>query len=1059
MRSLYILAVLAILLSTLIFNLAFAGTTGKIVGTVTDARTGEKLVAANVVVQGANLGASTNLDGFFVILNIPPGTYRVRSSLVGYTSVTQVDVRVEIDQTTAANFKMSEETVQAQEVVIVAERPVVQKDISASRTNLTIAEVDKLPVVNVATAVGLQAGIEPGLVIRGGGSDQTAFMLDGQVLRDERTNAPYTAISLSSIQDIQVQTGGFNAEYGNIRSGVVNVVTKEGGRNLYNFSITSRYAPARPKHFGASIYDKNSYWIRPYVDPAVAWTGTQNGAWDQWTQQQYPQFEGWNAVSQKTLKDADPTNDLTPLAAQQLFLWEHRKQAEVQNPDYDVDMGFGGPFPFVSEELGNLRFFASYRRSQVAYLIPLSRTSFNDYNGQLKITSDVASGMKVTVEGMLGRSTGTNDNNSGLAGTYTSPSSIAQNMTIVSYIDSRIFSNDYWAPTQTDYTMVGAKVSHVLNPTTFYDASIHVFRSKYSTNPDRLRDTSRIYLFGNSYLVDEAPFGFQPQPSTGITGLRMGVGWSNSRDSSVVANWTAKFDLTSQLDKYNQFKGGVEFVYTDNDVNYRSVDVYLPSGRSTSTWHTFPKRGSAYLQDKLEFEGMIANIGLRLDYLDPGGKWYVYGPFDRAFTGDLSLGIDTLLQKVSTKKNVTLSPRLGVAFPISENAKLFFNYGHFRSLPTPENLFLIRRFSDNNAVTRLANPNDDLPKTVAYELGYEHNLWDQFLFRAAAYYKDVTNEPKLVTYTSRDNKVNYSVSTPNTYEDIRGFELTFTKNRGPWVQGFLNYTYDVSTAGYFGLAQYYESASDQRIYERNNVYQEKPIPQPYARANIDFFTPNEFGPSVGGISLLGGWRLDLVGSWASGFYFTYTGGGNIPGILNNVQWTDTYNVDMRVSKSIEIGRATIQLFADVSNLFNFKQMTATPANPGFGFVDGNDFNAYMKSLHLAGDIGDKLGYGNIPGDDRPGDYRKEGVDFQPIVSLTKFSELSNPQNQQLRPFYYVAEQKQYYQFVNGSMQPVDPGRLKQVLDDKAYIDMPNMETLTFLNPRRVFFGARFSFDF
>jgi CarboxypepD_reg-like domain len=128
MRSLYILAIVF----SVTLNLLFAGTTGKIVGTVSDARTGEKLVAANVVVQGANLGASTNLDGYFIILNIPPGTYRLRASLVGYTSVTQVDVRVEIDQTTTTNFRMSEETVQAQEVVIVAERPIVQKDISAT---------------------------------------------------------------------------------------------------------------------------------------------------------------------------------------------------------------------------------------------------------------------------------------------------------------------------------------------------------------------------------------------------------------------------------------------------------------------------------------------------------------------------------------------------------------------------------------------------------------------------------------------------------------------------------------------------------------------------------------------------------------------------------------------------------------------------------------------------------------------------------------------------------------------------------------------------------------
>ncbi|HMK38812.1 MAG TPA: TonB-dependent receptor, partial [Bacteroidota bacterium] len=289
---------LPVLLTLLLSASLFAGTTGKIAGTVTDARSGEKLLSVNVVVEGLATGAATNINGFYAIVNILPGTYRVKASLVGYTTVTQVDVRVELDQTTTLNFTMNEETVQGQEVVIVAQRPVVQKDISASRTNLTIAEVDKLPVTTVSSAVSLQAGIEnsaTGPVIRGSSPDQSALMVDGLTMRDERTNLPYTGVALSAIEDIQVQTGGFNAEYGNLRSGVVNVITKEGGKSDYSIAFNGRYANPRPKHFGPSIYDKNSYWIRPYVDPSVCWTGTQNGAWDAATQQQYAQFQGWNA--------------------------------------------------------------------------------------------------------------------------------------------------------------------------------------------------------------------------------------------------------------------------------------------------------------------------------------------------------------------------------------------------------------------------------------------------------------------------------------------------------------------------------------------------------------------------------------------------------------------------------------------------------------------------------------------------------------------------------------------------------------------------------------------
>ena len=114
--------------------------------------------------------------------------------------------------------------------------------------------------------------------------------------------------------------------------------------------------------------------------------------------------------------------------------------------------------------------------------------------------------------------------------------------------------------------------------------------------------------------------------------------------------------------------------------------------------------------------------------------------------------------------------------------------------------FLLRRFSDNNAVTRIANPNNPLPKTVAYELGYEQNIFDEFLLRVAGYYKDVSLQSRLVYLCIVEIiKYRYSRTEPNNYQDVRGFELTLTKNRGNWVQGFINYTYDVRSSGNFGF--------------------------------------------------------------------------------------------------------------------------------------------------------------------------------------------------------------------------------------------------------------------
>jgi hypothetical protein len=1014
------------ILSLQVFSPQILAQVGKITGSVRDATTNEALIGANIIVEGKTYGAATNIDGYYVILNIPPGTYNLKASMVGYAPKVVLQMRVSIDQTTQIDFELPSNAIQTEEVIVVATTPIVQKDVSSSRVNLNVKEIENLPVSNLNGVIGLQAGVRAGLEIRGGSANQTAYIVNGLTMRDERDNSPFTGISYSSIDEIQIQTGGFNAEFGNIRSGLVNVVTKEGARDKYTFSLIARYSGASRKHFGASPSDPNTYWIRPYVDPQVAWFGTEAldpntglAVWDAYTQQQYPEFEGWVSVAQKTLLNSDPSDDITPEQAQKIFLWQHRKITEIEDPDYDIDASFGGPVPFA-EDLGNLRFFASYRQTQNMYVIPLpiNRNGVHDWVGQLKLTTDIGKGMKLLVQGLRSERLGTNNNNAGNPGIFMTPEDIGAVMNRVSYISARIYATDYWAPSIIKYTQFGGKFTHVLDPTTLYEVTFSTFNSNYSTNPGRFRDSSTLYNVGGVYL-DEAPYGFADYPSTGIDGLRMGVGFSNSRDSSAVTTYSLKGDLQSQIDKYNNVKTGIEIVYTENIVNYASVDKFLPSGRSRSTWSNFPIRAGIYVQDKLEFEGMVANLGLRLDYSNPQGEWYVYDPYTSAFASENSLGIDTLLEKVTVDKQVYLSPRIGISFPISIDSKLYFNYGHFRSMPTPENLFLLRRFSDNNAVTRIADPNNPLPKTISYELGYEQNLFDLLLLKLAGYYKDVSLQSRLVTYQSRDNKVNYTRSEPDNYQDVRGFELTLTKNRGDWVQGFINYTYDVRSAGNFGFGTYYESASLQRAYEATttSTYQEKPIPRPFANANIDFFTPSNYGPQWGELYILGDWRFGFVGTWYSGQYSTWAGGGSIPGIENNVQWKDYWNVDMRISKSFHFMGVNLQIFADITNLFNYKYM-----NPGgYGFVDNNDNIAYMKSLHLPAEIGDPLGYGNIAGDDRPGDYRK------------------------------------------GPYIPWDPNasdsQKKEWEDNNSYIDMPNQEYFTFLNPRDVFWGLKLSFDF
>lgn len=1023
MRKFLLLTILTTFFAS---QLLAAGTTGKISGTVIDSKTKEPLIGVSVVLVGTNIGASTDVEGYYAILNVPPGTYTVKATYIGYSPRTITNVRINIDQTTNIDITLSEEAILAGEVIVVAQQPIVQKDVSSSRVNLNVEEIKNLPVVNVQSVIGLQAGIltgSTGPVIRGGGTDQTAFVVNGMTLRDERDNTPYTGISFTSIKEIQIQTGGFNAEFGNIRSGLVNVVTKEGDKQKYSFSLLSRYKGAARKQFGDAVNSPNSYWIRPYIDDAVAWTGTDNGTWDNYTKSQYQPFRGWNKVSQQLIADNDPTNDLTPEAAQRLFLWQHRKQMDIVNPDYDMDLSFSGPVPFVSQSLGDLTFIVSYRSTQEMYLIPLATDGYRDYNFQFKLASDLKSGMKLSVEAISGKQWGTTSSRSGNAGIFRSAGDISgelDNRSGASYLDSRVYATDYWDPTQKFISGFGVKFTQVLNSSTYYDVTLNQFGTRYDTNPGNLRNTTKSNQFGDLFF-DEAPFGYYSGTSSGIgSSMNMGLGFSNSRDSSKVSTWSAKIDFVSQLDKFNNLKAGLEFIYTDNNVNYALIEPALPSSNTQSKWHTFPMRGSFYVQDKLEFEGMIANLGLRFEYSNPNGDWYVIdNPYSKALSGALSSGIDTLLAKAAVKPYFDVSPRLGIAFPISVDSKLYFNYGHFRSMPIPENLYLLRRSTVTQAVTRLANPSNPLPKTIAYELGYEHNLFDEYLVRVAGYYKDISSQPRLVTYTSRDNSVSYSIPEPDSYEDIRGFEATITKNRGDWVRGFINYTYQVSTSGNFGLASNSENPAIQRENERNKAFfeQNKPIPRPYARANIDIFTPLNWGPEVLGIKLLEDLRLNLLATWRSGVYFSWTGpGGVAPSFDNNIQWKDSYSFDVRISKSFDIGPLNLEFFADMYNVFNLQQMDYKA-----GFSDLNDYDAYMKSLHLPESYRQFANnYTFIAGNDKPGDFRTG-----PYI-----------------PWDDNASDAQKAEWNK----------------NKSYIDMPNLGYSAFLNPRSIFWGIKINYD-
>ncbi len=209
-------------------NSLWAGTTGKIAGRVVDGETGMGLPGVNVIVEGTNLGAATDGDGYYAILNVTPNTYIVKASMIGFSEKRVTNVQVRTDLTTTVNFTLTTAVLTSEEVVVVAERPVIIKDLAGSHQSISGKDLEALPVTSVSEAIGLQAGVSGDFQVRGSGQGEVLFRVDGIAMRDGRSNEPISDIPLSAIQEISVQKGGFSAEYNNVRSGVVNVVSREG---------------------------------------------------------------------------------------------------------------------------------------------------------------------------------------------------------------------------------------------------------------------------------------------------------------------------------------------------------------------------------------------------------------------------------------------------------------------------------------------------------------------------------------------------------------------------------------------------------------------------------------------------------------------------------------------------------------------------------------------------------------------------------------------------------------------------------------------------------------
>ncbi len=835
-----------------------AGITGKIAGKITDQETGEPLPGVNVIIEGTKLGDASNADGHFSINNIPPGEYTVVFSAVGYQKKSFIKVKVSVDFTTRLDVKLSSEVYSTDAVVIEAKAPLIRTDLTSSQTTIDANQIANLPVESVNQILTLQAGVTQGvggdIHIRGGRSSEISYTINGVSIANPFDNSTTVSIATNAIQELSVISGTFNAEYGNAMSGIVNSITKEGG---------SKYSGQLAFYTGDHISSK-----------------------------QDPFFN---------VGDLDMlSNNVT-------------------------EFTFGGPIPMAEDYVG---FFFSGRVdndkgwlygvrqhliSDSAYVNP---TNPNDIriarSGDNSVVSmnpsrDISATAKVTLKPF---------------------STLKINFDLV-YSKSRYkaYSHDFkYNPDGTlNYYEQGMlnsiEVRHAWDNQTFYSLKGSFNLHNYSSFLFPLLDANNQpvdFEPGMSLAGLHASPAYQPTEklNTPVEYLFYFGGTSNSHSYEKSNTTLIKFDWASQIHPSHELKFGLQtkmhqLDFEDFSVRRDTTTFRTPTILSIETpYHDYyvkkPYELSAYLQDKMEYESIILNVGLRWDYFNPNSQYSTNVLYPTPKDPDIPASFDksTLLKDAPGKHQI--SPRIGISFPITDKGIIHFSYGHFFQMPPFQYLYANSAFKFSYAVGRplYGNANLNPEKTVTYEIGLQQQLMEDLAFNVTGFFKDVRDLLATQVIRVRGDKT-YNKYINKDYGSIKGITFTLTKRRT--LQDMLgvtvDYTYQVAEGNDTDPDAFFLDLSSGRQSEKTVIF------LPWDQAHTLNTTVS--------VGETGNWNLSFIGKIGSGLPYT-------PEIFekqvyvrtNSGRRPSTFSVDLFAEKTFDFKEYNINLFLKVFNLFD-----------------------------------------------------------------------------------------------------------------------------------------------
>ena len=970
--------ILTMLLLVLFGGAAFAGN-GKITGRVIDSQTREPLPSVNVIITATFLsdgrevtldrpiGAVTNVDGYYFILDVPPGVYAVRASMVGYASVTQTMVKVDLDRTININFELTQSSIQVNQVVVTAKREIIKQDVSATQEIIEPTRLTEMPVTRLDEFLGTLKGVQVvsssegnGLSIRGGSIRQTDVRLDGISLRDPRTDNSYLALNTTTIKEVQLLTGGFEAKYGGMQSGLLNVVTKDGQRERYTYSLSIDMAPAGQKRFfGVNPWSTDSWEYKVYAGQ-YAMHGVPKG--DSTVPAEFQGFKGWTNRT---------TGPIALDSTQKLELWklQHPMYNFANVPDMFVEGSITGPLPgdfipFFGDYAKNTTFLLGFKYENSQFAFPIGpRNNYVDWNTQLKLTTTLPNNMRLSVNGLyakvnsIGGSTTTSFGGA-LVGSAQSFSylnntteAIARQANMLGgSSEFQMFNRSRLQYYTQRYIVGGAKLTQTISDNAFYTIDFQTGYTDQNLSPFAM-DTSNhsnyvtFYSTGaKRYYTYNVPDYGSPNASTNfgsdVLGQYIMYGGLQRVDSSYSYVYRLKGDLTAQLGRHHQVEAGFSatlqnlFVYSGTWL--QAYLAYTPD-----TWQYFkatPLITGAYVQDKLEFEGMILNAGIRLDMLDPMKQGFQVGfPLNPAYAAlysyvypylpgtanqyDRWLVYRDMLNnppgwpRTANDIQTYISPRLGVSFPITESSKMYFNYGHFYQAPQVSFLY---GMNVNQGSVAVPTPGLEMGETISYEFGYEQMFLSDFLINITAYYKDQKNQPLDRTYVNYygDNIVTEYV--PDGYSDTRGVEVRLERNVGRFFTFNAMYDYMIQNVGHFGLAAIYEDPLVSRDNELRQPVINRDQAIPRANINLNLHTPEDFGPQVLGHNIFGALYANFLFEWHAGGSILLNPEESDPKLQNWVDIVNYWNIDMRASKAIHTPFGNLEVVLTVQNLTNNK---------------------------------------------------------------------------------------------------------------------------------------------